>query len=61
MVRHLRRDMDGRLNACIRRKMEADLDNATANAIRSGMIERRQRSIAEAESLMAQLNVVTAE
>ena len=47
--------------ACIRRKMEADPDNAPANAIRSGMIERRLRSIAEAESMMAQLNVVTVE
>lgn len=47
--------------ACIRRKMEADPDNAPANAIRSGMIERRQRSIAEAESLMAQMNIVTVE
>ena len=47
--------------ASIRRKMEADPDNAPANAIRSGMIERRQRSIAEAESLKAQMNVVTVE
>ena len=47
--------------ACIRRKMEADPANAEANAIRTGMIERRLRSIVEAEALMAQLKVVNAE
>lgn len=47
--------------ASIRRKIEAEPDNAEANAIRAGMIERRERSIAEAEHLLAQLNAVKVE
>lgn len=39
----------------IRRKMEEEPSNAEANAIRIGMIERRLRSIVEAEGLLAQL------
>ena len=47
--------------ASIRRKIEAEPANAEANAIRAGMIERRERSIAEAEHLLAQLNAVKVE
>ena len=39
----------------IRRKMESEPSNTEANAIRIGMIERRLRSIVEAEGLLAQL------
>jgi len=56
LIKHKRENI-----ACIRRKMEADPANAEANAIRTGMIERRLRSIVEAEALMAQLKVVNAE
>jgi hypothetical protein len=56
LIKHKRENI-----ACIRRKMEADPANAEANAIRTGMIDRRLRSIVEAEALMAQLKVVNAE
>ena len=44
---------------CILKKMESDPLNQEANAIRKGMIQRRLNSIAEAEVLLRQLNVIS--
>jgi len=56
LIKHKRENI-----ACIRRKMEADPANAEANAIRTGMIERRLRSIVEAERLIRDLQLVSVE
>ena len=42
----------------ILKKMESDPFNQEANAIRKGMVQRRLNSIAEAEELLRQLNVI---
>ena len=43
---------------CILKKIESDPLNQEANAIRRGMVQRRLNSIAEAEELLKQLNII---